>query len=338
MDPVLIAAWLDGAPAIPIFDPASVSLVRERVREEAARLGLPAEKAAGLVNVASELGANQLAHARGGRVAVVGIARGGVPGVEIRAIDRGDGIADPATALRPGESTAGTLGIGLCAVLELADEVDFDVRLGEGTCVRARSFAAEVVRSRNVGVFGRPYPGESVAGDGAFVSRGARGLLAIALDGLGHGEEARAATNAAMEAARGALDRDIEAIFAACHLATQNTRGVAMTAAEITEDGELTLAGIGNVMGYVVGPGRASSRFTGAGGVVGAPGPLRRIALERTHLTPYDAVLLFSDGLSARVALEDDLPLLREPPIVIAQRTFERYARDNDDALVVAAR
>ncbi len=337
MDPVLTGEWLDGAEAIEVIDVASVSVVRDEVRQVSARAGLPAESAAKLVNVASELATNQLSHARGGRVAVVAIERGGVSGVEIRAADAGQGIVDPARALLGQGSTTGSLGVGLAAVHELAQELDVDVRRQEGTSVRARAFASEVARSREVGVFGRPYPGEVVSGDGAFARRTRRGLLVAVADGLGHGEEAREAANAAIAAARRAAESGPEAVLAEAHTAAAGSRGVAMTVAEWTERGDLLLAGVGNVMGYVVGP-RIASRFMGAAGVVGAPGPLRKIGIERLTLGPYDALLLCTDGVTSRLSLEDDLALLREAPIVIAQRVLARFGRDNDDALALVAR
>jgi anti-sigma regulatory factor (Ser/Thr protein kinase) len=336
VDVVLIPGWLDEEPAIPVLDTASLSVVRDRVRAEGKRQGLPSETTAKLVNVASELATNQLAHAHAGVVSVAAIERDGVPGVEVRAADRGPGIGDPASALRGGHSTRGTLGIGLAAVAELAREVDVDVRLGEGTCIRARSFAGDVSRAREVGVLSRACEGERVSGDGALVRRTKRGFVAIVVDGLGHGEEARDATVAALEAGRNALDADAETILRVCHSATAATRGVAMTIAAIDEAGAMTLAGVGNVMAYVVGPRRAV-RFTGAPGVVGAPGPLRKIAVERLTVSPYDAVLLFSDGLTSRATLEDDRGLLGQPPIVVAQRMLERFGRENDDAIVLAA-
>ncbi|HEY2514818.1 MAG TPA: SpoIIE family protein phosphatase, partial [Polyangiaceae bacterium] len=301
MDSFLIREWRpdDPAAALPMLDAASVSVARERVRTEAARLGLPVETTAKLVNVASELANNQLAHARSGWISIGEIRRGGVAGLEVCAVDEGRGIDDPARALGGGASTAGTLGVGLAAVLELAREVDFDVRRGEGTCIRARVFASDVPRLREVGVFSRPYPGEPVSGDGALFCRSDDRLVLAVADGLGHGEEARAATTAVLEAARSAMGQGPQAMLAAGHAAAAGTRGAAMTVAVIDGQGRLSLAGVGNVMACIVGP-RKSSRFTGSPGVVGAPGPLRRIGFEETPLSPYDAVVLFTDGLSSR--------------------------------------
>ena len=59
--------------------------------------------------------------------------------------------------------------------------------------------------------------------------------------------------------------------------------------------------------------------------------------LENIALGARDAVILFSDGISTKVDLRADLDLLREHPIVIAHQVVERFARDNDDALVLVA-
>ena len=108
-------------------------MLRDRVREHAARVELPEVPAAALVNVASELAHNQLSHAVRGFVEVRETLRGGDRGIEVIAADAGRGIADPARALEGRGSSGSSLGVGLAAVLELADEVDIDVRLGEGT-------------------------------------------------------------------------------------------------------------------------------------------------------------------------------------------------------------
>jgi hypothetical protein len=49
-------------------------------------------------------------------------------------------------------------------------------------------------------------------------------------------------------------------------------------------------------------------------------------------------VMLFSDGLSTRLSLSEEPELLREHPILIAQKLMDAFARDNDDALILVAR
>src|SRR6266849_2822208 len=113
---LLVHEWLAGVEPIAVIDEASVAVVRERVRREGAALGFPEATLARIVNVASELGHNQIAHAPGGLAA-----------------DHGPGLADPTQALkgepRPiatGPDGRSSLGVGLAASLELADEIDFD--------------------------------------------------------------------------------------------------------------------------------------------------------------------------------------------------------------------
>ncbi len=320
-----------------MLDGASAAVVRDLVRERALAIGMPAEPTARLVNVASELAQNHLAHARNGEITVLPIDRGGVRGLELRAADSGRGLDDAARVFRGGASTAGTLGVGLAAVAELADELDVDTRLGEGTLFCVRIFAERLPRARELGIVGRPIAGESVSGDDALVRRIGGVLVAIVIDGLGHGVEARDAALAAKLAAQGALERRPAEILQICHLATARTRGVVMTVARLEPGGELSLAGVGNCGAYVVGP-KTVRRFAGSAAVIGAPGPLRRVAEETVHLGPYDAFLLHSDGVSARTSVEDDRELLGEMPLVIAARMLERYGSDTDDAIVLAAR
>jgi hypothetical protein len=45
--------------------------------------------------------------------------------------------------------------------------------------------------------------------------------------------------------------------------------------------------------------------------------------------------VLFSDGVRSRVDLAGELDLLREHPVVVAQRVVERFGRPDDDVLVL---
>jgi len=327
-------AWLGDAEATPVIDAASVSVVRERVREEAARARLDVVQAASLVNVASELAQNQLVHARGRRAVVVRtIAREGQEGVEVVAADEGDGILDVARALDAHPKGQGSLGVGLAAANELADEMDFDVRCGEGTCVRARKFRSYTTRCRRVGVYGRPYPGERTSGDDAAFARGADGLLFTVADGLGHGELARQASSRAVNLVPTNLERSLDSLMADAHGALQESRGAVVLAGRIASD-HVDLVAIGNVTAHVYGL-QKTKRFTGTSFVVGARGEHRRPAAESVQLDPRDVLVICSDGIRSGLDLTGERELLLEHPIVVAQRVVERFARPDDDALVM---
>jgi len=331
LDP--IETWI-GAEGVPVIDEASVAVVRERVRAEAARVGLSEVPAAALVNVASELAHNHLAHARSGVIVVRAAQRGEQRGLEVVAADRGPGIADVARALEGRPSRPGSLGVGLVAACELADEVDIDVRLGEGTCVWARKFDGPAPRRPRVGVFGRPFPGEGCSGDDAAFARGGSALLFGVIDGLGHGEAARHASIRAARALAATPDSTPELLLAECDRRLARTRGAVMASARLDAAGDLSIAGVGNVGAHAYGMG-PSWRFGGSSFVLGSPGGVRRIAVENHRFQTRDVLVLFTDGIRSRLDLTGELDLLREHPAVVAQRIVERFARDDDDVLVM---
>lgn len=335
MEALLIDEWLGDEDAIAILDDASVSVARERVREIGGAQGLAREDVERLALVASELGKNQLRHAIHGRIAVRAIDGG----VEVIAADRGTGIADPTRALEGRPRDSGSLGVGLAAVLENADEVDFDVRIGEGTCVWARKLAVKPARRRRqVGVFGRALPGEPRSGDHACFTRVGGRLVAGVCDGLGHGEPARTASTVAAATFRKNAGASPEQIIEACHQSMGPTRGGVMAVTRFSADGDFVeSAGIGNITIEIVGP-RTSRRFGGSSFVLGSPQRGRRTHLEDAPLRSEESVVLFTDGISSRAVLGGDPALFFLHPIAVAHQILVRHGKENDDALVLVAR
>lgn len=338
MEAPVIDTWRLGSDVLPTLDEASVSEARERVRRESEELGLSMNTAASLAIVVSELAHNHLIHARGGLIATRPIERDGVSGLEIVAADRGDGILDPERALRGGGSTGSGLGIGLAGVRGLADEVDIDVRLGEGTCVWARKFDEPVRRRREVGAIGRRLDGERFCGDHAAFVRLEEALVLAAADGLGHGLPACEASHRAIELVLDAPERALQDTLLEGHEALQRTRGAVMGLARIEEpSGRCSMATVGNVSTYVCGPG-VFERYSGSSAALGLPGKPPKIRTELVELRPWDIVFQFSDGISARAHLKGEDSLLREHAVVIAQHLIRTFATDKDDVLVQVAR
>lgn len=333
----MIDTWLRGVEPLAIIDEASVSLARELVRREGESLGLPPLTLANLAIVVTELARNQLAHAEGGMIIVRPVERDGVRGLEVVAADRGDGIADPTRALAGRTIAPAGLGAGLSGVCSLSDEMDIDVRWGEGTCIWARKFATRVRRRRSVGVLGRAHPTERVAGDhAAFVRDGEMLVLAVA-DGLGHGVGAREAAAASILRVVRSPSKDPAALLLESHADLAQTRGAAMTLARVDERASIvSLAGVGNVTAMALGP---SSRrlFTGSSFVLGMPGQVR-LNEEQLTLGPGEALALHTDGVSQRRVLHDARELLREHPIVMAQSLLGGEPDAPDDALALVAR
>jgi anti-sigma regulatory factor (Ser/Thr protein kinase) len=331
--------WLGLEGILVVRDDASVAVARQRARDVAAAQKMSAVAAGRLATIASELAQNQVRHARRGSLAVRPIARDGILGVEIVAADDGDGIADPSRALEGVPRMSGSLGVGIAAAREHADEIDFDVRLGEGTCIRARVFAAEVVRRREVGIFGRPYRGEPQSGDHAAFVRTDDGLRIAVCDGLGHGPPARAAASAATRVFIEHRDEVPQAIVERCHRTVGPTRGVVMAVAALRERAtpSLELASVGNITIELVRP-HASRRFGASSFVVGSPQRGWRAHAETSALADGEILVMFSDGIASRASIAEDLALLREHPITIAHQLVTRFGREDDDVLVLVAR
>jgi len=335
--PLLNGGWPAGAVPIDVVDAAAVSVVREAVRREAAAAGLARERAESLVAAASEIAHNQIAHAGRGEVLVRPVSRRGAAGVEVMARDRGPGIRDPAAALRAERNSASTgLGVGLSAAYGMADEIDWDVRWGEGTLLCARKFVVPIARSE-VAIFGRACAGETTMGDDALFARDDGGLLCAVADGLGHGPLASAASGRAMEVVRASTSRSPAELIRRCWQELGATRGSVM-AIEHIDDGARALAhaGLGNVMCHLY-LGRTTVRLPSTPGVVGARGPRPRLQDDVAPLHGRYVLVMFTDGISSRVDLSNEAELLRQPPIVIAQRLLNEHGRDHDDALVLVA-
>jgi anti-sigma regulatory factor (Ser/Thr protein kinase) len=332
---------------IDIRDEASISMARERVRALGAEVGLERPVVESLAIVVSELGTNQLRHARLGEITLRRTERAGVPGVEVVASDRGDGIADPTTALLGRALLAsGSLGAGLAGIARLADEVDVAVSWKAGTLVRARKFSRPPPRRSEVGVVSRPCDGERVCGDDAAFLRLGDVLLVGVADGLGHGNAARDASVRATAVLREQLDEALPeraepaALLRRVDAALQGTRGAVMAIARLDPGRRIVEhASLGNVSAQLVRP-RGSQRFGSAAGVLGTRRPrgMPNVPVEQAVFSPGDALVLFTDGLSTKTTLADDPELARQHPLVAAHQLLVRYGRANDDALVLVAR
>ena len=93
---VLITRWLESCgEALPIYDVASVSSARQRVREVGAAVNAGDALTESVALIASELTHNQLAHSRQGYFCVKAIERRGVRGLEVLAADMGPGLQKP---------------------------------------------------------------------------------------------------------------------------------------------------------------------------------------------------------------------------------------------------
>jgi anti-sigma regulatory factor (Ser/Thr protein kinase) len=338
---VLIARWLGTeTQSIPIYDDASVSSARQRVREAGDRLNLGREPVESVALIASELTQNQLSHAKQGYFAVKPIERQGTKGLEVIAADMGPGIQCPALAMKDKDSIEGSLGAGLGAVCRISDEVEFDNRISEGLCVVARKFEAPA-RSLccEIAIMGKPFPGEVISGDDGTFIQSESDLLAGVSDGLGHGPEAREASSRAIETLTRNRHLDLDQIVAALNRELAATRGCAMGIVRFSRsDGTLECVSLGDVHSHLYHL-RDAQFLASTPMILGtAQTSKQKLRIEKATVEPGSVLVMFTDGLKSRTNLKGKLDILRQPVLSIAQHLLENDSRPDDDALVLVAR
>ena len=189
------------------------------------------------------------------------------------------------------------------------------------------------------GVAAIPLPGETACGDRHLVRPFPGGLLAGAVDGLGHGDAAAAAADIAVTSLSEAPREELPALVRRCHERLRETRGAVMSLASIDAPREtLSWLGIGNVEAVLVrGAADASpARRTliGRPGVVGYELP-HHLAPHALPVQAGDVLVFATDGVDP-----GGLAWLHPvgPPRRIAERVLTQHALGSDDALVLVLR
>jgi anti-sigma regulatory factor (Ser/Thr protein kinase) len=337
---VLIERWIGSETQIPIYDEASVSSARQRVREIGQSLNLSKELVESVALIASELTHNQLSHARQGYFAVKPVEREGVKGIEIIAADIGPGIEKPGIAIKGELPKDGrSLRAGLAAVCRIADEVEFDTRIEEGARIVARKFETPAPSlAYEVAIMGRPFPGEGISGDDGVFLESETGFLAAVCDGLGHGPEAREASNRAIEALSQKRHMSLDRIVSDLNDELTDTRGCALNIVRFNADAAIIeCASAGDVHAHLYNL-RDAHFFASTPFIVGARQTPKRIRIEEAPVARGSVLVMFTDGLKSRTSLKGQLDILRQPAIAIAQHLIENDSRPDDDVLVLAAR
>jgi phosphoserine phosphatase RsbX len=188
------------------------------------------------------------------------------------------------------------------------------------------------------GVAALAHKGERRSGDVAVFAPSQRGGLVAVIDGLGHGDGAADAAEAAARVLETWVDEPPQRLLERCHEELQRTRGAVMTLAWF-DLGERTMqwTGVGNVEARLVRAGAGTDARHASpvvlGGVVGFNLP--QVRMQTIALEPGDAVALATDGVAAdfSVSLESGIGAQQ-----LAERVLERHGKGTDDALAVVVR
>jgi hypothetical protein len=188
------------------------------------------------------------------------------------------------------------------------------------------------------GVAASVLPGQSESGDRHLVHHRPGGVLIAAIDGIGHGDEAGSAAQAAVDLLQNASPEDsVVALVRQCHEALRSTRGVVMSIASLDfAESLMTWVGVGNVQGILLRrnpKSAAQEELLLRAGVLGAQLP----SLHAAALPIFrgDTLIFATDGI--RNGFADKLSP-RESPQKSASRILDEFTRGNDDALVLVTR
>lgn len=287
--------------------------------------------------VVTEAARNLALHGGGGQVLLTPWQEEDNVGVDVLALDHGQGILDIGSALRDGYSTGGTSGEGLGAMSRLSDTFQIFSRVGKGTAVFSRLVRSEHEEkphdSPPLGSVNIAVAGETLCGDAWSSYHQPGRSLYILADGLGHGPLANAAAEEAIRAFQLNAAHTPKQILQALHLALSKTRGAAVAIAEVLHDRKvLNFAGAGNISAMLQSKGPPRSLVS----MNGTPGHTIGTLQEFSYpLEPDSLLILHSDGLSARWALADYPGLATRHPALIAGILFRDYSRSRDDATIV---
>jgi anti-sigma regulatory factor (Ser/Thr protein kinase) len=285
--------------------------------------------------VATELATNLVKHAKAGRILLQPVTHAEETAIEIVALDGGPGMVDAHKCFADGYSSRGTPGTGLGAVRRLSHVCDVYSSPTTGTVLVSRIRTAKKGAGRApvfaVGCVSIPAPHESVCGDAWSVAERNGDIAVMVADGLGHGPLAADASQRAIDTFDRMPFADAGALFDRVHQAVTGSRGAAVASAQVVGR-TLRYTGIGNISGTLLAGDERRGLLT-QNGTVGLQ-PRRAQPVE--YPWPDRGVLIMhSDGLTSRWALDAYPGLLARHPAVVAAVLYRDFVRGRDDATVV---
>jgi anti-sigma regulatory factor (Ser/Thr protein kinase) len=315
-----------------IGDQSGVGEARRAALAMAGQAGFNENDAGKVAIAVTEAASNILKHAGSGEI----LLRALDGGVEMLAVDKGQGIANMAEAMRDGGSTAGTNGIGLGAISRMASVFDIHTTPGSGTVVLAQFYQSDgeapIRGGLQMGAAQSPYPGESLCGD-AWACMGSSVLV---VDGLGHGMHAAEAASAAIEMFEEHWQHPVRETIEYVHGALRSTRGAAVAVAAIdARAGKVHFCGLGNISGTILGGGQRHGMMSHNG----TAGHEAHRIVELEYGWPEGALLVMhTDGISAKWDLDSYAGLAVRHPSLIAAVLYRDFRRQRDDATIVVVR
>jgi negative regulator of sigma-B (phosphoserine phosphatase) len=186
------------------------------------------------------------------------------------------------------------------------------------------------------GIVHRPKSGRNVSGDAYLIKEEEETTLICLVDGLGSGEAAAEAAQAAIRCVERGNNLPLSDIMAECHQALRGTRGAVMALLRVSfPESAIAFVGVGNIGIHIrsTAPLKPISR----NGIVGYRLP--RLQEFTYPYTPSDLFVLHTDGISSRFTLDDALRTKEAQDVqTLANAIAQNFGKENDDVTVLVAR
>lgn len=291
------------------------------------------ETLAGKISIViTEMTSNILKHAGAGEVLAVLNDNS----IELLAIDKGPGMANPSECFKDGFSSLGTQGTGLGAIKRLSTTFDLYTQVNKGTVVYAQfvSPADKELQSKyDIAGLSVAYANETVCGDG-WTATEENGVIKILIsDGLGHGIYANEATVKALETFRLSPHSSPLDDITRLHNSLRSSRGAAVAVGYLDFQNEkIEYAGLGNISATLFADTNVK-RLISYNGITGVQ--MRKVQPMTYPVTQKSVLVLFSDGLATHWSLSDYPGLQFKPAHLIAGVLYRDQSRQTDDVTVV---
>ncbi|MDX5420345.1 MAG: SpoIIE family protein phosphatase [Hymenobacteraceae bacterium] len=329
-------------------DRSYASLTKKDVTRLAESFAL-SEVAVGKVNIiVSEMLTNLDKFApAGGELLVKAIGKP-IKGIEIICLDNGPGMVDPSRMQEDGVSTYGSAGEGLGAIKRQSDVFDLYSYPQVGTVIVSQVYKSGSTSSLSgkrydIGSVMVPKPKEMDCGDGFAVIHKEHGIYLLALDGLGHGTNAKEASQLAVQTFCEQPQSNPANSLRTIHTAIRRTRGaVGFVAFLDIQHQKLSYCGIGNIAGklFTIDGSVMNMPYKNVisyNGILGhnIPGTFNNQSLEWNR---NKILVVHSDGLKSRWDLGKYPSLHRHMATTIAAVLYKDHGRHTDDTLVLVCK
>jgi len=322
-------------------DRSYLAILKKEIHQLAAAAGFSEVRAGKVDIVVAEMASNLIKHAGGGEILVYVEEEAGKEMIELLSIDSGPGMADPQKMTEDGISTANTLGNGLGSMKRLSDQFEIFSIVDWGTIVLSRIYKVEPADSKRPAYEVRTLivakPGETVSGDGASFVAKPNCLKVFLGDGLGHGKDANAAVQQAIESFERQKEDDPISILRNMHTDVKKTRGLVGTVATyFYKQKSWHICGIGNIatrlQNHVV-----AKNCMSYNGIIGMniPNSMKEFTCEHFR---GQLLIMCSDGIKTRWDLQKYPGITKYDLSIIAAAIYKDFSRKTDDMSVVITR